>query len=76
MKKQVVIIHGGDTYDSYEKYLEDLKALKLDFTRVTKKSWKDSFEEDLGEGFEVIRPEMPNWMNAKYLEWKIWFDKL
>ncbi len=32
--------------------------------------------EKLGKKFEVIYPEMPNPDNAKYLEWKIWFEKL
>lgn len=76
MKKQVVIIHGGDVFDSYEEYLNDLKKSEYDFEREKMKGWKDSFEEKLGKGFEVIQPEMPNWMNARYVEWKMWFDKI
>lgn len=34
------------------------------------------FRKKLGKNFEVIYPEMPNASNAKYLEWKIWFDKI
>ena len=29
----------------------------------------------MGEEYEVIAPKMPNKLNAKYLEWKIWFEK-
>jgi predicted alpha/beta hydrolase family esterase len=75
MKQQIVIIHGGNAFDSYKKYLADLKRKKLDLERLTKVGWKDTLAERLGEEFEVLRPEMPNKMNAKYIEWKIWFDK-
>ena len=30
----------------------------------------------MGEEFEVFLPEMPNRRNARYLEWKIWFEKI
>jgi uncharacterized protein len=30
----------------------------------------------LHSGFRVLLPEMPNWQNAKYREWKIWFEKV
>ncbi|MFA6095749.1 MAG: alpha/beta hydrolase [Candidatus Paceibacterota bacterium] len=77
MKRQVIVIHGGDVYDSYEAYISSLKKTELDFERLkNKKSWKTSLAQKLGDGFEVVLPEMPNDMNAKYLEWKIWFDKV
>lgn len=74
---QVVVIHGGDTFDSYEKYLQFLKDYQVGsldyFTRV---SWKRNLPERLGGEFQVIAPRMPNINNCKYLEWKIWFEKL
>lgn len=76
MKHQVFIISGGSTYDSYEDYFKHLKGLKLDFDRLTKKRWKDSFAQKLGSHFEVVVPPMPNPNNAKYIEWVIWFKKL
>lgn len=77
MKKQVVIIHGGETFNSYEDYLAFLKGWIIDFEKEkTKvKKWKESLGERLGEEFEVIVPSMPSKLNAKYLEWKIWFEK-
>jgi len=30
----------------------------------------------LGDTYEVLTPRMPNSNNAKYIEWKIWFEKL
>ena len=76
MKKQVVVIHGGDPYDTYEEYLRDLKNTPVNLERFKHKGWKDTLEEKLGKTFEVIAPEMPNWANAKYLEWKIYFENL
>ena len=79
MKTQVILIHGGDPYDTYEEFLADLKGSKLevsDFMVPTEKRWKDTLQERLGQRYEVLRPEMPNWMNAKYIEWEIYFRKL
>jgi len=75
MKKQIILIHGGQTYDSYEEYISSLQVKVLDFERAQQKFWKDTFAERLGSDYEVIAPRMPNGHNAKYLEWKIWFDK-
>ncbi len=76
MKKQVIIIHGGDVFDSYEAYLSDLKNSTLDFERMKFKGWKDTLGEKLGTDYDVILPMMPNKANAKYVEWKIWFEKM
>ena len=76
IKKQIVVIHGGNTFDTYEEYLNYLKNYKLNFDRLKAEGWKETLDEKLGEGFEMISPEMPNSANAKYSEWKIIFDKL
>lgn len=76
MKKQVVVIHGGDTFETYEEYLSFLKSFEIEIGDLKKKSWKSSLQEKLGEEYEVISPQMPNKQNAKYLEWKIWFEKV
>ena len=80
MKKQVVTIHGGSTNDTYEEYIKELKAFKLDRDDITfnptTRGWRHNLQSALGDGYEVFSPEMPSWMNSKYLEWKIWFEKL
>lgn len=77
MKKQVIVIHGADTFDTYEDYLKFLRNFEIDSLDYFKgKNWKISLQEGLGDEFEVISPRMPNKSNAKYLEWKIWFEKL
>lgn len=75
MKQQILAIHGGDTFETYEQYLNKLRSIDLDLNRAIFKGWKHRLQEDLGDAFEVIQPRMPNANNAKYLEWKIWFEK-
>lgn len=76
-KRQIVVIHGGESFRSHAAYLKFLKGLRLDFSRYRslKHSWKGTLGTALGRRFEVIRPNMPNELNAKYAEWKIWFLK-
>jgi len=76
MKKQIIVIHGGETFDRYEQYISFLKSIEIDFEKMRSKGWKDNLEKDLGRRFEVVLPKMPNAFNAKYLEWKIWFEKI
>src|SRR3989344_2357650 len=77
MKKQVVVIHGGDTFDTYEKYLRFLRRFRIDFKRYFdgKRGWKENLGEILGDDYQVIQPDMPNKFNAKYPELQIWFEK-
>jgi predicted alpha/beta hydrolase family esterase len=75
MKKQIVIIHGGTTFDTYEEYIEYLKSSELTLEKINRKDWKDTISSKLPD-FEVIYPKMPNSKNARYEEWKIWFEKL
>lgn len=77
MKKQVAVIHGGHTFDTYEayfSYLENYQIESLDYFR--KGGWKEGLQEALGEDFDVLVPSMPSKQNAKYAEWEIWFRKI
>ncbi len=76
MKKQVFYIHGGSSYSSYEAFLNDLKSEPVrDLPDAEPfKKWTDSLKDQLIE-FDVFKPAMPNSKNAKYQEWKIWFER-
>jgi uncharacterized protein len=78
MKKQVVVIHGGDTFETYEQYLNFLRDYEIDIERykTEKNDWKPWLRWALGVEYEIILPTMPNKTNARFEEWKIWFDKL
>lgn len=75
MKKiQILIIHGGMTFKNKKDYLHFLKTRKISIEK--KISWTgDYIEEKLGRNFEIIRPRMPLQDNAKYEEWKIYFER-
>jgi len=78
-KKQIIVIHGGEAWDTYEEYMEYLRNYdftKDKFNKIESKRWKDNLQSVLGENFQVIKPMMPSGRNAKYDEWAIWFEKL
>lgn len=77
MKKQVAVIHGGDAFDTYEKYLDSLINRQVDSQKFkAHQQWQSSLDKELGEDFEIFIPRMPNPDNAHYPEWKIWFEKM
>lgn len=74
-KQQVFYIHGGEAFSDYDKFLEYLRTKELKTLEEKPKRWADLLQEDLGNEFEVFKPQMPNKQNAKYEEWKIWFER-
>lgn len=76
MKKQVVVIHGGDNFETYEEYLDFLKTFDLKLEHLLRSGWKQSLQGKLGTSYQIVKPEMPNSWNARYKEWKIWFEKI
>jgi len=76
IKKQILIIPGGDIFDTYDEYLNFLKNCDIDIEKIKRGNWRNNLQKNLGDEFEVICPTMPNKNNAKYSEWKIWFERL
>lgn len=77
MPQRVLVVHGGNSFDKYDAYLEYLRTRKIDLDGTKAGlGWKDHLQRDLGDDFEVTRLSMPNRDNAKYLEWKIWFNRV
>lgn len=77
IKQQVFYIHGGMVLDKYEDYLDLLKNIELKNidNKDNVKKWNKTLKNDLGNSFQFFSPEMPCSLNAKYEEWKIWFEK-
>lgn len=76
MKQQVVHIHGGEAFDTYDAFLEYLETTPISDPTVAKPlRWTDTLRADLGEAYEVYQPTMPNKQNAQYREWKRWFAR-
>jgi hypothetical protein len=77
-KQQVLIIQGGTSFDNYNDYINYLKKgrqISLDRIKI-RKTWKNTMDIKLGKNFEVFLPDMPNRNNARYFEWKIWFERV
>lgn len=75
--QQIIVIHGGTTFSSYEKYVDDLRQKTVHIERLQPaQTWKDSLQTELGDKYQVLLPSMPNKTNAQYNEWKIWFDRI
>ena len=76
IKKQIVIIRGGSTFNTYKDYLLFLRNLKINLNKYRKITWKNSLQRELGNKFDILFPNMPNPTNAKYTEWEIVFKKI
>lgn len=74
--KQLVFVHGGETFDTYKQYIDALREWEYDPAPEPVKKWKDALGLALGEDWQILMPSMPSKYNAKYLEWCIWFDKV
>lgn len=74
--KQVLIIHGGESFNSYEAYIDNLKTSEINYERLKlQKKWKPWIAEQMPEA-DVLLPTFPNGYNAVYEEWEIYFEKL
>lgn len=75
MKTDILYIHGGTTFKNqkdYLKYLSEYKSVYLE----DKITWTDKYLTDkLGKNFRIVRPKMPLADNAKYNDWKIYFER-
>jgi len=77
MKQQIFYIHGGESFSRQEQFIERLQSKgiwDLPGEEMVKK-WTSTLQEDLGENCEVFMPQMPNKQNARFAEWKIWFER-
>jgi len=74
--QQIILINGGDAFDTYEEYLANLRACVVDYERLRpKQSWKQWLAMQLSHD-DVLLPSFPNPSNAQYDEWKVMFEKI
>ncbi len=73
-KHQIFIVHGGMTFKNQEDYLYFLK--NRDVSIENKIRWSEDYlKEALKDNFQIIKPRMPLQDNAKYEDWKIYFER-
>lgn len=76
MNRQLCIIHGGDTFASYDDYLGALRTKEVSYERLLySPSWRHWLAEQLGD-WDVIMPSMPGSQNVQYAEWELYFSKI
>lgn len=76
MQQQVFVIHGGTSFDNHEAYIQFIKTRELTLQKLRQLyDWKASLQQELGIGFDVLQPKMPNATNARYREWRMWFER-
>ncbi len=75
MTKQLIHIHGGNSWRSYDDYLAYLNEKVVDPNIIKNIRWRQRYLESLGEDWQIISPQMPSPQNVKYIEWAIWFEK-
>lgn len=74
--KQVWIIHGGNSFSSNSAFIDTLKDSTIDYERLKPKNhWSRWLASQLNSA-DILTPSFPNPQNAKYQEWKIYFEKL
>jgi predicted alpha/beta hydrolase family esterase len=74
--KQILVIHGGTTFPSYQDYRNDLESSTLSYDRLLagtdwKRTLKQHFPDD-----DILLPSFPSSQNAQYDEWVIVFEKI
>lgn len=74
MKTQILFIHGGSTFKNRADFLVNLKEWEITLDKNVK--WfKEYLDKKLGRDFEIIRLRMPLADDARYEEWKVYFEK-
>ena len=75
--RQVLYIHGGEAFSDYNDFLAYLQRREIWDLPGTESSfkWTAGLVEALGPEYEVFMPKMPNRENARYDEWKLWFER-
>lgn len=68
------MIHGGGTFKNQKDYLNYLKNKKIKIDK--KPRWYEGYiNNELDKNFQIIKPTFPLQENAKYSDWKIWFER-
>jgi hypothetical protein len=73
-KTQILMIHGGMTFKNKKDYLHYLKTRRVSLEKRI--NWAgDYIDRELAKNFVTIKPRMPQQDDAKYEEWKIYFER-
>lgn len=75
--QQILVVHGGTTFDTNDDYISYLKNKEIDLEWLKPRVyWSSTITKELGNKHQVLVPKMPDSTNARYQEWKIWFERI
>lgn len=74
MKKQIIFIGGGETFENKEDFYNYISTVELDPYKEGK-YWRDWIIGVLSEDYDIIVPQMPAKQNSDYEAWRIWFER-
>lgn len=79
--KTLIFIHGGESFTTQEEYLTWIQTTAVDWNsspfeiKEEKKRWKmEIAKAAITQGDRVYLPDFPNPQNAKYQDWKLFFE--
>ncbi len=75
--KQILVIHGGNSFNSSKDYLHALELSEIDYQRLIdhRQKWREWLADQLPDD-DVLLPSFPNRDNAQYNEWVTYFNKI
>ena len=75
--KQILVISGGNSYNSQKDYLRALESSEIDYKRLVnhEQKWREWLADELPND-DVLLPSFPNRDNAHYDEWVTYFNKI
>jgi tRNA nucleotidyltransferase/poly(A) polymerase/predicted alpha/beta hydrolase family esterase len=72
-KPMIVMVSGGETFETYEDYIEDLRTQELRLGGIS--LWPGWLEKEVEPWYNFFKVSRPNSDNAQYEEWKIRFER-
>ncbi len=79
--KTIIFVHGGESFASEQEYLSWIVSTWVDWNlepyseKEEKKKWKiEIAKHAIVHDYRVYMPNFPNPQNAKYSEWKLFFE--
>lgn len=75
----IVFVHGGDVFADRAdvvRYLREARQLREPlWTPESKPYWRDAIARRFFDRADIVMPEMPNKLDARYAEWEAWFER-
>lgn len=75
-KTQIIFIHGGNSFDTDAEFYEYLRNCEFNLNEPQRIRWRDTLAKNVSETHEYQFIQMPNAMNADYVAWSVWFEKV